>query len=82
MKTFDPGNKFKLGDEVLVIDYPDKEKIGSTGVITGWDGRYWNVDIHTDELDNKYLFETGELEIINPYYKYNPDQAGDTEDDV
>jgi hypothetical protein len=77
--------KFKIGDEVLVIGYPDKEVIDCTGTVTGWDGRYWNVTLDADESDEEdpnFLFETGELELNNKYYKYNPKQAGDTDDDI
>lgn len=77
-------DKFKTGDEVVVVEYPEVGGfvIGSTGTITGWDGRYWNVTLNTNEEDNKYLFESGELELFNTQCKYDPSQAGDQDDDV
>jgi hypothetical protein len=81
--TFSPDD-FKKGDEVLIVKYPDKEVLGCTGTVTRCDGLYWQVDLNTiiDGDETPYLFETVELELINQYYKYNPDQAGDLEDDI
>lgn len=77
-------SKFNVGDEVLVVNYPDIDVIGCTGTVRLWDGIYWTVDLDgiIDEDETPYLFETEEIELINQYYKYNPEQAGDLEDDI
>lgn len=76
---------FNVGDEVVVVDYPDTELIGKTGIIDSFDGMYWNVDLD-EEVDEdegtRYLLETKEIEPLNTQYKYDPSQAGDTDDDV
>lgn len=77
-------SEFKKGDEVLIVNYPDIDVIGCTGTVRLWDGMYWIVDLNgvIDEDETPYLFETQELELINKFYKYDPDQAGDTDEDI
>lgn len=79
---------FSRGDEVVVVNYPDKHKdvVGCTGVVEGWNGLYWEVLLDSygleDERDPVFLFKTQEINLVDRKYNYNPDQTGDTDEDI
>lgn len=79
---------FSRGDEVVVVNYPDKHKnlVGCTGVVEKWNGMYWEVLLDSygleDERDPVFLFDIWEIDLVDRKYNYNPDQTGDTDDDI